>query len=84
MRSIGFARLVLGDRGQFFKDLSAPFYEANREGSKLSQGLPDLFRLLGSFCGFPGAYFCIKQFSETDFTEDLKKIKVPTLILHGD
>src|SRR6266702_3583005 len=75
---------VRNDRSQFFKDLSAPFYGANRPGSKVSQGLRDSFWLQGMLCGFPGAYECIKAFSETDFTEDLKKFDVPTLILHGD
>jgi non-heme chloroperoxidase len=75
---------VLGDRSQFFKDLSAPFYGANRDGAKVSQGLRDSFWLQGMQCGFPAAYDCIKAFSETDLTEDLKKFDVPTLILHGD
>ena len=75
---------VQADRSQFFKDLSAPFYGANRPGSKVSQGLRDSFWLQGMMCGFPGAYECIKVFSETDHTEDLKKFDVPTLILHGD
>ena len=75
---------VLNDRSQFFKDLSAPFYGANRPGSKVSQGLRDSFWLQGMWCGHKAAYDCIKAFSETDFTEDLKKIDVPTLILHGD
>jgi non-heme chloroperoxidase len=75
---------VLADRGQFFKDLSAPFYGANRPGAKVSQGLRDSFWLQGMMCGLQAAYECIKAFSETDFTEDLKKFDVPTLILHGD
>jgi len=75
---------VLADRSQFFKDLSAPFYGANRPGSKVSQGLRDSFWLQGMLCGHKAAYDCIKAFSETDFTEDLKKIDVPTLFLHGD
>jgi non-heme chloroperoxidase len=75
---------VQADRSQFFKDLSAPFYGANRPGSKVSQGLRDSFWLQGMLCGFPAAYYCIKAFSETDCTEDLKKFDVPTLILHGD
>jgi non-heme chloroperoxidase len=72
------------DRAQFFKDFSAPFYGANRKGSKVSQGLRDWFWLQCMLCGFNGAYDCIKAFSETDFTEDLKKIDAPTLIIHGD
>jgi non-heme chloroperoxidase len=75
---------VLADRSQFFKDLSAPFYGANREGTKVSQGLRDFFWLQGMMAGFKAAYDCIKQFSETDFTADLRKMNVPTLILHGD
>ena len=75
---------VLADRSQFFKDLTTPFYGANREGSKVSQGLRDQFWLQGMQAGFNAVYECIKAFSETDFTEDLKKIDVPTLILHGD
>ncbi|HUO25667.1 MAG TPA: alpha/beta hydrolase [Candidatus Aquilonibacter sp.] len=75
---------VLADRAQYFKDLSAPFYGANRAGAKVSQGLRDSFWLQGVQCGIKAAYECIKAFSETDFTEDLKKIDVPTLILHGD
>jgi non-heme chloroperoxidase len=75
---------VLADRSQFFKDLSGPFYGANREGAKVSQGLRDTFWLQGMLAGFKGVIDCIKQFSETDFTEDLKKMTVPTLIMHGD
>jgi non-heme chloroperoxidase len=75
---------VQADRSQFFKDLSAPFYGANRPGAQVSQGLRDSFWLQGMLCGFPAAYECIKAFSETDTTEDLKKFDVPTLILHGD
>jgi non-heme chloroperoxidase len=75
---------VLNDRSQFFKDLSAPFYGANRPGNKVSQGLRDSFWLQGMLCGHKAAYDCIKAFSETDFTEDLNKMDVPTLILHGD
>ena len=75
---------VQSDRSQFFKDLSAPFYGANRPGAQVSQGLRDSFWLQSMLCGFPGAYLCIKAFSETDTTEDLKKFDVPTLILHGD
>lgn len=75
---------VLADRSQFSKDLSAPFYGANRAGSKVSQGLRDFFWLQCMMAGFKGFYDCIKVFSETDHTEDLKKFDVPTLILHGD
>ena len=72
---------VVADRSQFFKDLTAPFYGANRPGAQVSQGLRDSFWLQGMRCGFPAAYDCIKAFSETDFTEDLKKFDVPTLIM---
>ena len=75
---------VLADRSQFFKDLSAPFYGANRPGAKVSQGVRDSFWLQGMMAGLKNAYDCIKAFSETDQTEDLKKIDVPTLIIHGD
>jgi non-heme chloroperoxidase len=75
---------VLADRSQFFKDLSAPFYGANRPGAKISQGLRDAFWLQGMLAGFIGIIDCIKAFSETDFTEDLQKFDVPTLIIHGD
>ncbi len=75
---------TLADRSQFLKDLSAPFYGANRPGATVSQGLRDSFWLQGMLCGFVGFYECIKVFSETDLTEDLKKFDVPTLIIHGD
>jgi len=75
---------VQADRSQFFKDLSLPFYGYNRPGAKISEGVRESFWLQGMLAGFPAAYDCIKAFSETDFTEDLKKFDVPTLILHGD
>ena len=75
---------VLADRSQFWKELSLPFYSYNRAGAKVSEGVREAFWLQGMMCGFPGAYFCIKAFSETDQTDDLRKIDVPTLILHGD
>jgi non-heme chloroperoxidase len=75
---------VLMDRSQFFRDLSSPFYGANRPGATVSQGLRDAFWLQCMQAGFNAAYECIKVFSETDLTDDLKKIDVPTLILHGD
>ena len=75
---------VANDRSQFYKDLSAPFYGGNRPGSKVSQGVRDQFWRLSMQVGFKGAYDCIKAFSETDFTEDLKKFDVPTLFIHGD
>jgi non-heme chloroperoxidase len=75
---------VLADRAQFFKDLSLPFYGFNRPGAKISEGLRESFWLQGMLCGHNAAYDCIKAFSETDLTEDLKKFSIPTLILHGD
>jgi non-heme chloroperoxidase len=75
---------VQADRSQFFKDLSGPFYGANRPGSKVSQGVRDEFWLQGMIAGFPACYDTIKVFSESDTTEDLKKFDVPTLIVHGD
>jgi non-heme chloroperoxidase len=75
---------VQADRAQFFKDLSAPFYGANRPGNTVTQGLRDSFYAQGMLSSIKASYDCIKAFSETDFTEDLKKIDKPTLILHGD
>ena len=75
---------VRADRSQFFKDLTVPFYGANRPGSKVSQGLKDSFWFMGMQGSLKAELDCIKQFSETDFTEDLKKMDVPTLIVHGD
>jgi len=75
---------VQADRAQFWKDLSMPFYGYNRPNAKISEGVRESFWLQSMMCGFPGSYFCIKAFSETDLTEDLKKFDVPTLILHGD
>ena len=80
----GIRSAVLADRSQFFKDLTTPFYGYNRDGAKPSQGVRDTFWAQGMQCGIKNAYDCIKQFSETDFTEDLKKIDVPTLFVHGD
>jgi non-heme chloroperoxidase len=75
---------ILTDRSQYWKDFSAPFYGANRPGAKVSQGLRDSFWLQGMMAGLNSEYDCVKAFSETDQTEDLKKFDVPTLILHGD
>jgi non-heme chloroperoxidase len=75
---------VVSDRSQFFKELTMPFYGYNRSGAKISGGVRESFWLQGMMAGFPASYFCIKAFSETDQTEDLKKIDVPTLIIHGD
>jgi non-heme chloroperoxidase len=80
----GMRTAVLADRSQFFRDLSVPFYGANRAGAKVSQGVRDSFWLQGMQAGFKSVVDCIKAFSETDHTEDLKKIDVPTLIMHGD
>jgi non-heme chloroperoxidase len=80
----GIRQGVKADRAQFFKDLSGPFYGFNRDGAKESQGMRDTFWLQGMQCSLRAAYECIKQFSETDFTEDLKKMTVPTLVIHGD
>jgi non-heme chloroperoxidase len=75
---------VAGDRSQFYKELSAPFYGANRPGSTVSQGVRDAFWAWSMQVGLKGAYDCIRVFSETDLTEDLERIDVPTLIIHGD
>lgn len=75
---------VQADRSQFWKDLTMPFYGYNRPGAKVSEGVRNSFWLQGMMAGFPASYFCVKAFSETDTTEDLKKFDVPTLVLHGD
>jgi non-heme chloroperoxidase len=75
---------VMADASQYWKDLSQPFYGANRPGAKVPQGVLDRFWLLSMQCGLAAAYQCIKAFSESDFTEDVKKFDVPTLIIHGD
>lgn len=75
---------VSKDRSQFFKDLTTPFYGANRPNVEVSQGLRDAFWLQGMQAGFKAVLDCIKAFSETDFTKDLEAFDVPTLILHGD
>jgi non-heme chloroperoxidase len=80
----GIRAAVLADRSQFFKDLTLPFYGFNRQGATVSQGVRDSFWLQGMLAGHKSALDCIKAFSETDFTEDLRKFDVPTLILHGD
>jgi non-heme chloroperoxidase len=80
----GLRKNLLTDRAQFWLDLSMPFYGYNRPGAKVSEGVRQSFWLQSEMCGFPGSYFCIKAFSETDLTEDLKKIDVPVLFLHGD
>jgi len=75
---------VVADRSQFWKELSLPFYGYNRPGATVSEGVRESFWLQGMMAGFPAAYLCIKAFSETDQTADLKQIDVPTLILQGD
>ena len=75
---------VTADRSQFFKDVTIPFYGGNRPGSTLSQGVRDKFWFIGMQCGHKAALDCIRAFSETDFTEDLKAINVPVLVMHGD
>jgi non-heme chloroperoxidase len=75
---------VAADRSQFFKDLTVPFYGANRPSAEVSQGVRDAFWFQGMQGGLKNELECIKAFSETDFTEDLKRFDVPTLIIHGD
>ena len=80
----GLRASVAADRSQFYKEFALPFFGANRPGAKVSQGILDQFWLWSMQCGQKNSYECIKAFSETDFTEDLKKIDVPTLIMHGE
>ncbi|TXG98463.1 MAG: alpha/beta hydrolase [Nevskiaceae bacterium] len=80
----GIRKGTFDDRAQFYKDLTLPFYGYNRKGARISEGVRESFWLQGMMGGLKGQLDCIKQFSETDFTEDLKKIDVPTLVLHGD
>jgi len=80
----GIRNSVLADRSQFFKDLAVPFYGANRPGAKVLQGLRDSFWLQGMLAGFKNVFDCIKAFSETDQTDDLRKLTVPALFIHGD
>src|SRR6202044_2963013 len=80
----GIRASVQADRSQFWKDLSMAFYGYNRPGAKISEGVRESFWLQSMMAGMPASYFCIKAFSETDMTEDLKKFDVPTLVLHGD
>jgi non-heme chloroperoxidase len=75
---------VLADRSQLWRDLSLPFYGYNKPGTNVSEGVRESFWLQGMMASLPASYFCIEAFSETDLTEDLKKIEVPTLLLHGD
>jgi non-heme chloroperoxidase len=80
----GIRKGTYDNRAQFFKDLVTPFYGYNRPGAKLSEGIRDSFWLQGMMGGIKGQLDCIREFSEVDYTEDLKKIDVPTLFLHGD
>ncbi|QRM31615.1 alpha/beta fold hydrolase [Microvirga sp. VF16] len=80
----GIRKNTADDRSQFFKDLSLPFYGFNRDGAKVNEGLRESFWLQGMMAGIKGAYDCIHEFSEVDYTEDLKKIDKPTLFIHGD
>lgn len=80
----GLRASVRADRGQFMNDFSMPFFGFNRPGAKVSEGLRDSFLLQAALAGLPNVHDCIKAFAETDFTEDLKKFDVPTLIMHGD
>ena len=75
---------VMTDRAQYFLDLAVPFFGFNRPGAKTSDGQLQTFLIQGLQCSLKSAYACIKQFSETDFTEDLKKMTMPTLVVHGD
>jgi non-heme chloroperoxidase len=80
----GIRAAILADRSQFFQDLTAPFYGANRPGAKVSKGLRDSFWLQGMQAGIKNVYECVKVFSETDQSDDLRKMTVPTLLIHGD
>jgi non-heme chloroperoxidase len=80
----GIRKATFDDRAQFYKDLTLPFYGYNRPGAKISEGVRDSFWLQGMMGGLKGQLDCIKQFSESDFTEDLKKFDLPTLIAHGE
>ncbi|NOV24385.1 alpha/beta hydrolase [Cupriavidus necator] len=80
----GIRKGVADNRSQFYKDLAVPFFGFNRDGARVSQGTIDAFWVQGMAGGIVGQYACIKEFSEVDYTEDLKQIDVPTLILHGD
>jgi non-heme chloroperoxidase len=75
---------VLDNRAQFYKDLSLPFFGYNREGAQVSEGTREAFWLMSMTGGIKGQYDCIGEFSEVDYTEDLKKMTIPTLVIHGD
>jgi len=80
----GLRAAYLENRSQFYKDITLPFYGYNRPGAKVSEGIREHWWLQGMLGGVKAGYDCIKAFSETDFTEDLKKFDVPTLVLHGE
>ena len=80
----GIRKNVAENRSQFYKDLAVPFFGFNRPNAKPSQGTIDAFWSQGMMGGIHGQYLCVKEFSEVDYTDDLKKIDVPTLVLHGD
>ena len=80
----GIRKGTFDNRSQFFKDLPLPFYGYNRDGATISEGLRDSFWLQGMMGGLKGQFDCIREFSEVDYTDDLKRFDVPTLIIHGD
>ena len=80
----GIRKSTFDNRSQFYKDLAVPFYGYNRDGAKLSEGMRDSFWRQGMMGGLKGQLDCIREFSEVDYTEDLKRIDIPTLIVHGD
>jgi len=80
----GLRTALAANRSQFYKDITLPFYGYNRPGAKISEGIREHWWLQGMLGGVKAHYDCIKAFSETDFTEDLKKIDIPVLVMHGD
>jgi non-heme chloroperoxidase len=80
----GIRKATAGDRSQFFKDLTMPFYGFNKDGAKINEGLRESFWLQGMMGSIKGEYDCVREFSEVDYTEDLRKIDKPTLVIHGD
>jgi non-heme chloroperoxidase len=80
----GMRRAILNDRSQFYMDLTLPFFGYNRPGAEVSEGVRKRFWLQGVMGGIKGQYDCIHEFSEVDYTQDLKRISVPTLLIHGD
>lgn len=75
---------LLANRSQFYKDLTLPFFGYNRPGAKISEGIRESFWLQGMMGGIKGQYDCVHEFSEVDYTDDLKKMTIPTLVIHGD